>query len=529
MKKASYLKGLKVSKYREGLIVGWMVDGYLREKDSSGKPKRIRKRFKGPNAKILATNFKDEKEALDLQRITGVEVRQTKITDEEEHVINDLINQLREDGGDEDTPGHVLLGRAVRHFLDSPTRGMEVVTVAEGRDRYLARKGADKLSDKHARGVKSKLDNFCSLFGDRLLSSITAEEVDEWVEDRQASDRTKETYYNAIHALFEWCRKKCLISNNVVGVMDKPVAPSYGEPKSLFVDQIFDLFRYADLIDGGRMIPYLVFNLFGGVRPEEIARGQWGDFDWDEKTLRVRQRKGQKLGVEYLRAVEIPEVGMKWLEYYLAKRRRETIKFGAWWPGPGFEGFVKATNVEGENPLRPRNGTKLFNLIRACAGWRVSKGSLKSMHYYGLDALIYDCDSKRRPEWPHNALRHTGITYRYKQVRSIGEVAEWAGNSERMIQKHYKSVKGVTKQTTEDFFNLTPENLGMTVEITDETVLEALKPGLVLTRYQWAIAARREGVDAETFSLHFENLRSSSRVTTVENKFRDELYARAIQ
>jgi hypothetical protein len=84
------------------------------------------------------------------------------------------------------------------------------------------------------------------------------------------------------------------------------------------------------------------------------------------------------------------------------------------------------------------------------------------MDYFGFDELIADSDSKRRPEWPHNALRHTGITYRYKQIRSIGEVAEWSGNSERMIQKHYKSVKGVTKQTTEDYFNLTPESLGLT-------------------------------------------------------------------
>jgi integrase len=436
MKKASYLTGLKVVKYREGSIAGWMVDGYLRGKNSSGKPKRVRKRFHGPNAKIMAVNYKDEREALDLQRITGVEVRQTKITDEEEHVINDLINQLREDSEDEDTPGHVLLGRAVRHFLDSPTRGMEVVTVSEAKDRYLGRKGADKLSDKHARGVRGKLNNFCEIFGDRLLSSINADEVDEWVEDRQVADRTKETYYTAVHALFEWCRKKCFIAHNVVGVMDKPVAPSYGEPKSLAVDQLPDLFKYADLIDGGSLIPYLVFALFAGARPDEIGRGYWEDFDWDEKTLRVRQRKGQKVGGEYLRAVEIPDVGMKWLEY------------------------CNARELEGK--IRPSNGQKLFNLIRACAGFRIGKGSLGSMDYFGLDELIEDSASKKRPEWPHNALRHTGITYRFKEIRSIGEVAEWSGNSERMIQKHYKSVKGVTKQTTEDYFKLTPESLGLT-------------------------------------------------------------------
>ena len=117
MKNASYLKGLKVSKYREGSIVGWMVDGYLRKKIPLRQTKRIRKRFRGPNAKIMATNYKDEKEALDLQGFLVLRVRQTKITDEEEHVINDLIYQLREDLQDQETLGMFLLARLSGTFL----------------------------------------------------------------------------------------------------------------------------------------------------------------------------------------------------------------------------------------------------------------------------------------------------------------------------------------------------------------------------------------------------------------------------
>ena len=423
-------QGLSVVRYKEGSISGWMVSGYLRGKNASGKPIRVRRRFKGKHAKAQAQDYKVVREASDKRNLDEGELRVSKISTESEHVILDLVLQLREKLDEPDELDHVLLGKAVRHFIQDPNVDLEQVTVQEAMDRYLSRKAADVLSSKHGRGVKSKLNAFSSLYGDRPLSSITADEVDEWVEDRNVSARTKETYYNALHAMFAWCQKQCLVVQNVVGRTDKPIPPEYGEPKTILPEQLGDLLRYAHEIDDASMIPYFVFAAFAAVRPEEVARAEWDDFDWDENMLRVRHRKG---GEHYLRAVEIPKAGMEWLEH------------------------VGAEKLTGK--VRPKNGVKLFNLIRACAGFRIGKGSLLSMDLFGFDDLIEDSESESRPEWPPNALRKFGITYRYKDVRNIHEVAEWAGNSPKKIKMHYQTVRGASKRTTEDYFNLTPDNV----------------------------------------------------------------------
>ena len=421
---------LLIRKYREGSKSGFIVTGELSKNLSGGQRKRIRKKFSGIDAKIKARAFRDSVQISDEQNRSPTMIRETLRTAHEEREVDRLVHLIRRKLNDMETDPGQLLRTAVDHFLASPVSSHKSVSVNEAVEIYLKRKHALKISDNHRKEVGSKLGKFSTLYGDRPLSSITPDEVEHWVEDRDVSERTKETYYNAIHALFAYSVKKCLITHNVVGVMDKPTPATYGEPKSLTPDQIAELFRIAAQVEEGSMIPYLVIALFGGVRVAEVGRADWEDFDWDENILRVRHRKG---GQEYLRAVEIPEVGMKWLEYVNAREK--------------------------SGKIFPPSGLKRFNVIRAAAGFRIAKGNLLSTDFFGLDDLIKGSDSSKRPEWPFNAMRHTGITYRYKQIRSIDEVAEWAGNSPKKIKKHYQSVNGVTAKAVEDYFNLTPERL----------------------------------------------------------------------
>ena len=69
------------------------------------------------------------------------------------------------------------------------------------------------------------------------------------------------------------------------------------------------------------------------------------------------------------------------------------------------------------------------NVVRGAAGFRVSKGSIMSCNWWGLEKYLKDCDKADRPKWVNDICRHTAITYRLKIVKHIGEVAEWAGNS----------------------------------------------------------------------------------------------------
>jgi len=154
------------------------------------------------------------------------------------------------------------------------------------------------------------------------------------------------------------------------------------------------------------------------------------DLDWDENIIRVRHRKGS---IKYTRSVELPAICVEWLDYCKSRERTGS--------------------------LTPQNHSKLFNLVRACAGFKLSKSQISSMHLFGKEKLVENCDAKNRTSWANDQMRHTAITYRLKIIKHIGEVAEWSGNTPRIIKSNYQSVKGITAQSTKEFYDLTPKNV----------------------------------------------------------------------
>ena len=55
---------------------------------------------------------------------------------------------------------------------------------------------------------------------------------------------------------------------------------------------------------------------------------------------------------------------------------------------------------------------------------------------------------------PQDIQRHTAIAYWVAECRSAGEVALEAGNSERIIKRHYLNM--VTRESAERFFAIQP-------------------------------------------------------------------------
>jgi hypothetical protein len=56
--------------------------------------------------------------------------------------------------------------------------------------------------------------------------------------------------------------------------------------------------------------------------------------------------------------------------------------------------------------------------------------------------------------WPHNALRHSYISYRIAVVQSAAQVALEAGNSPAIIFKHYREL--VTREAADQWFGIRP-------------------------------------------------------------------------
>ena len=56
--------------------------------------------------------------------------------------------------------------------------------------------------------------------------------------------------------------------------------------------------------------------------------------------------------------------------------------------------------------------------------------------------------------WPHNALRHSYISYRIAEVKNAAQVALEAGNSPTIIFKHYREL--VTEGAAKEWFGIFP-------------------------------------------------------------------------
>ena len=100
---------------------------------------------------------------------------------------------------------------------------------------------------------------------------------------RECAPATKRIEYAHIHALFEWARKQMrnLLIQCQLTAVDKPKI-DHKEPKSLTIDQAKNLFRIANEVEDGSLVAYFVLAIFAALRPFEVRRAQWEDFDWDE-------------------------------------------------------------------------------------------------------------------------------------------------------------------------------------------------------------------------------------------------------
>jgi integrase len=143
------------------------------------------------------------------------------------------------------------------------------------------------------------------------------------------------------------------------------------------------------------LIPILAIGGFAGLRGAEIARLNWSAVDLGRKIIELRAGQAKTAS---RRIVPITDNLAGWL-----------------------------AKIERNGPVVPDDG--VFLKARRLA---------KSL---GIP-------------WPHNALRHSYISYRIAVVQSAAQVALEAGNSPAIIFKHYREL--VTKESADQWFGIMP-------------------------------------------------------------------------
>ncbi len=316
--------------------------------------------------------------------------------------ISDRVRIQAAEGSEKLKPFNVEITEAVDYYIEHVLAYRDKPTVNATIAEIVKVKEANGRRGDTIENFRIRAERFAETFGERQLSTITPEEIQAWVVDRQAhrgrelGPVSRVNYLVAIGNVFAYGVKHSYCERNPVKLVDRPSRET-GEVKFLTVEQVVALLLHAEKYD---LVPYVALGVFAGLRPEKELRAlDWSKISLSERTIRIdaslaKTRQG--------RAIDISDA----LAAYLtpcAKRR---------------------------GPVVHIDDREFRNRWEAC---RKNAGIIP---------------------WPHDVMRHTYATYQLAAFNDIGKLSLQMGNSAQVIHSAYKGL--VSKAEAERFFALRP-------------------------------------------------------------------------
>lgn len=158
---------------------------------------------------------------------------------------------------------------------------------------------------------RQKLNRLCADLGDRPACSITAHDLQAWLDAKKLSPVTRDTYRRCYGALFQFGVKQNGVEYNPVTKLDR-VKIDEKMPAFFTADQTAAVMAEAEAARCN-MVPYLAVQFFAGLRPGEAAGLTWGQIDVAERIIRVLPETSK---VRQSRLVDIPNNLAVWLAQY---------------------------------------------------------------------------------------------------------------------------------------------------------------------------------------------------------------------
>jgi len=382
----SVFMGLSGPRSRDGkCLVGYFV--------------RIGTRFSGQ--KPVRKFVRDTAEARDVIAGLKPHAELMRVSQLSPQQISETIACLRALG---ERKSDLSLGDAVDLALryHDPAAGRK--TVSEVSTMLSSR--AKKRGGRHhaVAQMKSLLRGFEREFGDRLITTLTTAELEDWLDDGEWSARTRNNYIKQIKQLYVFAIRKNFANANPAEAIDLSHVTS-ATNDVLTPEQLRLLLQTARL-SAPDLIRFIVLCAFGWIRRSEACSLENGN---------------------------IREDGFIHVPAPVAKTR--------------------------QNRFIPINDTLAAWLAMAPEATRPTRSKNADVMGDRLASLAADV----KVEIPHNALRHSAISYAFAYApkrngvpmnNSAGELAKYAGNSEQVIIRSYRAP--VTEKAAKDYWNILP-------------------------------------------------------------------------
>jgi integrase len=382
--------------------LSYRVDGYKRDRT------RIRENYAEEKR---ARTRQIELETEWLQGEARTEIQATKLTREQISLAEAAFIRLG--------PGAELeLTLAVEHWIRTGRQApVESPRLDDAVTKFKAWLDTSDFRDRTKDNLRNRINVFANSVPNPRVAEITPDTIYSYLEKRAVAKASKDNDRRALSRFFAFCmeRGRKWIATNPARKETRERRANGSTPSVLSVSECKVLIQAAEQHRGGRLAPYVALCLFGGLRPFEAARLSLEQINLKDGEIRIEPDQTKtKTG----RVVTVGPTLKAWLEAYKGK------------------------------PLYPANWRRDFDLIKAAAGY----GNPKRLPKHIAESR------KQWREWPEDVLRHTGISHFFRNCGSFGLTAEWAGNSEAIIKRHYKGL--VSSEDTKAFYALMPKKGG---------------------------------------------------------------------
>jgi integrase len=186
------------------------------------------------------------------------------------------------------------LDQAIEFFLKhtKPVGGTR--TVSKLFEEYLAAKIKNDCRPATIRDLTSRLGTFAESFGERLIHTIIAKEIDDWLDRLHYKQQSRLNYIRVLSGLFNYAIKLGLMAENPAD-KDHLDRPKMDEklPEIFTVGDVEKLLAAAQK-HARRVVPYLAIGFFAGLRTVELDGLDWSCINIEQKLITVRPETAKR-------------------------------------------------------------------------------------------------------------------------------------------------------------------------------------------------------------------------------------------
>jgi len=288
--------------------------------------------------------------------------------------------------------GKATLTEAARFFMDEINRRESGRPLGEAVETFV--KSRLSTTPRNVRSWRAICSAFVAQHPTATTTSITRSDVQNWLDGQAVlfAPRTVTSRAKFLSCFFSFCVSRGWATANPCDMTMKPKVIA-GDVGILTPEQAAQLLEVCP----PPILPAVTLRLFCGIRLAEVQRLDWSAVDITNGTLTI----GAGIAKTASRRVcPIPENTRAWLAAYAQQS-------GAVWP---------------------QGGIKKFDQARRDAG--LLEG------------------------WPHNAHRHSAISYKLASTGDLSRTSYESGNSPAIIQRHYNGLACAASAAT--FYSITP-------------------------------------------------------------------------